>query len=59
MLTERVNQGVVHSYESSAIYDPIGEPARKALHAALNLSAAERAYIKQYVKVRYNLSLNM
>jgi tripartite-type tricarboxylate transporter receptor subunit TctC len=37
----------------------IGEPARKALHAAINLSAEERAYIKKYVKTRYNLDLNM
>ena len=25
-VTERVPYGVVHSYESSAVYDPIGEP---------------------------------
>jgi tripartite-type tricarboxylate transporter receptor subunit TctC len=37
----------------------IGEPARKALHAAINLTADEKAYVKEYVKVRYNLSLNM
>jgi tripartite-type tricarboxylate transporter receptor subunit TctC len=37
----------------------IGEPARKALHAAINLSADEKAYIKKYVKVRYNLDLNL
>ena len=37
----------------------IGEPARTALHKAINLSAEERAYIKEYVKVRYNLTLNM
>ena len=37
----------------------IGEPARKALHAAINLSKQERAYIMKYVKVRYNLDLNM
>jgi tripartite-type tricarboxylate transporter receptor subunit TctC len=37
----------------------IGEPARKALHAAINLSKEERAYIMKYVKVRYNLDLNM
>jgi molybdopterin guanine dinucleotide-containing S/N-oxide reductase-like protein len=27
-LTERVPPGIVHSYESSAVYDPIGEPGR-------------------------------
>lgn len=37
----------------------IGGPARKALHAALNLSKPDKAYIKTYVKVRYNLDLNM
>ncbi len=37
----------------------IGEPARKALHAAISLSKADRAYVKTYVKVRYNLDLNM
>jgi tripartite-type tricarboxylate transporter receptor subunit TctC len=37
----------------------IGEPARAALHEAINLSADEKSYIKEYVKVRYNLSLNM
>jgi tripartite-type tricarboxylate transporter receptor subunit TctC len=37
----------------------IGEPARAALHAAINLSEDEKAYIKEYVKVRYNLKLNM
>jgi trimethylamine-N-oxide reductase (cytochrome c) len=25
-LTERLPPGVVHSYESSAVYDPVGEP---------------------------------
>jgi len=29
-VTERVPVGVVHSYESSAIYDPIGEPGKSA-----------------------------
>ncbi len=27
-LTERVPPGMVHSYESSAVYDPIGEPGK-------------------------------
>jgi len=37
----------------------LGEPARKALHAAMNLSKADKAYIKKYVKDRYNLNLHM
>lgn len=37
----------------------IGEPARKALHAAISLSKGERSYVKQYVKKRYNLDLHM
>ncbi len=37
----------------------LGEPARKALHAAMSLSKDERAYIKKYVKDRYNLNLHM
>ncbi len=37
----------------------IGEPARTALHQAINLSAEEKAYVKEYVKVRYNLNLSM
>jgi tripartite-type tricarboxylate transporter receptor subunit TctC len=37
----------------------IGEDARKALHAAINLSAAEKAYVKKYVKTRYNLDLKI
>jgi trimethylamine-N-oxide reductase (cytochrome c) len=27
-LTERVPPGIVHSYESSAVYDPVGEPGK-------------------------------
>ncbi len=37
----------------------IGEAARKALLSAISLSSDEKAYIKEYVKVRYNLNLNM
>jgi trimethylamine-N-oxide reductase (cytochrome c) len=29
-VTERIPQGVVHSYSSSAVYDPIGEPGYSA-----------------------------
>jgi anaerobic selenocysteine-containing dehydrogenase len=29
-VTERIPKGTVHSYESSAIYDPIGEPGKSA-----------------------------
>lgn len=37
----------------------IGPAAKEALHAAMNLSASERAFVKEYVKDRYNLDLNM
>ena len=37
----------------------IGEDARKALHAAINLSADERAYVKKYIKSHYNLDLKI
>ncbi len=29
-ITDRVPKGVVHSYESSAVYDPVGEPGKSA-----------------------------
>jgi trimethylamine-N-oxide reductase (cytochrome c) len=29
-VTERVPEGVVHSYESAAKYDPVGEPGESA-----------------------------
>ncbi len=29
-VTERIPRGVVHSYESAAIYEPLGEPGRSA-----------------------------
>jgi len=29
-VTERIRPGVVHAYESSAKYDPVGEPGRSA-----------------------------
>ena len=37
----------------------IGPAAKTALAEAMDLSEKERAYIKEYVKVRYNLDLNM
>jgi len=29
-VTERLPRGVAHAYESSAVYDPIGEPGKSA-----------------------------
>ena len=37
----------------------IGPDAKTALHGAMNLSPEERAYVKEYVKVRYNLDLKL
>jgi len=37
----------------------LGEPAREALHAALSLDKDDRAFIKKYVKDRYNLDLQI
>ena len=48
LLTERVPPGVVMGYESSAVYDPLGEPGSSADRGGcLNLLTAKRSQIRQ------------
>jgi len=48
MLTQRVNRGIVHSYESSAVYDPIGEPGYSADRGgSVNLLSSSRSQIRK------------
>ena len=47
-LTERVPPGLTHSYESSAIYDPVGEPGHSADRGGcMNLLTPSRTLIKK------------
>jgi anaerobic selenocysteine-containing dehydrogenase len=47
-LTERVPPGTVHSYESSAVYDPIGEPgASPDRGGCMNILTPSRPMIKK------------
>lgn len=47
-ITERIRPGTVHSYESSAIYDPIGEPGRSPDRGGcINLLTPSRMMIKK------------
>jgi trimethylamine-N-oxide reductase (cytochrome c) len=47
-LTDRVPPGVVHSYESSAIYDPVGKPGESADRGGcVNILAPTRMMIKK------------
>jgi trimethylamine-N-oxide reductase (cytochrome c) len=46
-LTARLNRGVAHSYESSAVYDPMGEPGRSVDRGGcVNLLSPARTQIK-------------
>ena len=46
-LTERLPPGIVHSYESSAVYDPVGEPGRSADRGGcMNLLTPSRMMIR-------------
>ena len=46
-MTRRLRPGVVHGYESSAVYDPLGEPGRSVDRGGcLNLLSPRRAQIK-------------
>lgn len=48
MLTHRVPEGIVHSYESSAIYDPVGEPGYSVDRGgAVNLLSSGRSQIRK------------
>jgi molybdopterin guanine dinucleotide-containing S/N-oxide reductase-like protein len=47
-VTERVPRGVVHSYEASASYDPVGEPGRSTdKGGCVNLLTPSRPIIKR------------
>ena len=47
LLTERLRKGVVHGYESSAVYDPMGEPGCSVDRGGcLNLLSPRRSQIK-------------
>jgi anaerobic selenocysteine-containing dehydrogenase len=47
-LTQRVPPGTVHSYESSAVYDPIGEPgASPDRGGCMNILTPSRPMIKK------------
>jgi trimethylamine-N-oxide reductase (cytochrome c) len=47
-LTERVPPGMVHSYESSAVYDPIGEPGKSPDRGGcVNILTPSRMMIKK------------
>ena len=47
-LTQRIRPGSVHSYESSAIYDPLGEPGRSAERGGcINQLTPSRMMIKK------------
>ncbi len=47
LLTERLQPGVAHGYESAAVYDPMGEPGRSVDRGGcLNLLSPRRSQIK-------------
>jgi trimethylamine-N-oxide reductase (cytochrome c) len=47
-VTERVGPGTVHSYESSAVYDPIGEPGKSPDRGGcMNILTPSRPIIKK------------
>ncbi len=47
LLTERLRTGVAHGYESSAVYEPMGEPGRSVDRGGcLNLLSPRRSQIK-------------
>ncbi len=57
-LTARLLQGVAHSYESSAAYDPIGEPGRSVDRGGcVNLLSPARTQIKNAHSMANGLSM--
>jgi trimethylamine-N-oxide reductase (cytochrome c) len=57
-VTERVRPGTVHSYESSAVYDPIGEPGYSADRGGcINLLTPKRNMIKKSHSIAANSCL--
>ncbi len=48
VITNRVSAGIVHSFESSAVYDPIGEPGYSVDRGgAINLLSSSRSQIRK------------
>jgi trimethylamine-N-oxide reductase (cytochrome c) len=57
-LTERVQSGVVHSFEASAVYDPLGEPgASTDRGGCINQLTSNRAIAKKTNSSSYNSCL--
>jgi trimethylamine-N-oxide reductase (cytochrome c) len=57
-VTERIRQGTVHSYESSAVYDPIGEPGYAPDRGGcINLLTPKRNIIKKSHSIAANSCL--
>jgi molybdopterin guanine dinucleotide-containing S/N-oxide reductase-like protein len=57
-LTERVPPGVVHSYEGSAVYDPVGEPGKSADRGGcMNILVPSRHIIKKSHSIAANSCL--
>ena len=48
MVTERIRRGVVHSYSSCAVYDPIGDPGYSADRGGcVNLLSSGRSQVRK------------
>jgi len=58
-ITERVPPGTVHSYESSATYDPLGEPGYSADRGGgcMNLLTSSRFIINKSHSAAFNSCL--
>jgi trimethylamine-N-oxide reductase (cytochrome c) len=57
-ITERVGPGTVHSYEGSAVYDPIGEPGKSPDRGgSMNLLTPSRPIIKKSHSIAANSCL--
>jgi trimethylamine-N-oxide reductase (cytochrome c) len=57
-VTERVGRGTVHSYEASAVYDPIGEPGRSPDRGGcMNLLTPSRPIIEKSHSIAANSCL--
>ena len=57
-VTNRLNPGIVHSYESSAVYDPIGTPGKAVDRGGcVNLLTPSRTQIKHAHSMANGLSM--
>ncbi|HVN96363.1 MAG TPA: molybdopterin-dependent oxidoreductase [Syntrophorhabdaceae bacterium] len=57
-ITERVGPGTIHSYEGSAVYDPIGEPGKSADRGGcMNILTPARPIIKKSHSIAANSCL--